>query len=141
MVSTTTVAGRTGPINSFRTLQIIDVAELLMINGIPSVSNENASSSFLYLVTKALTRISGSTCCFLYFCMHERFRLHFRCFGFLRPFVVAESCRQKKRQNRSREVRLTVPVKIGHRNTIAISSMYSMRMIIPSGTLRVLDAR
>ena len=140
-VSTTTVFGRIGPINSFRTLQKIVVSELSMMNGIPSVSNENALSSFLSLVTKALTRISGSTRCFLYSCMRERFNFHFRCLGFLHPFVVAELSRWKKRQNRSREVKLMVPVKIVHRNKIVIAIMQSMRMVIPSGTLGILDAR
>ena len=139
-VSTTTVSGRIRPMNSFKHY-IIAVVELSMTNRIPSMSNENALSLLILLVIKSLTRISGSTRCFLYFCILEHFCFHFRCLGFLRPFVVAEFCRQKKRQNISQEVRLTVPVKIGHRNNITISRMQSMRMIILSGTSGIIDAR
>ena len=67
--------------------------------------------------------------------------IHFCCLWFLHPFVVAESCRKKKHRNRSPEARLAVPVKTGHINTIKISRMQSMRMIILSGTSGILDSR
>ena len=119
-VSTTTFSGRIVLINSFWMLQMIAAAEVLMKNGIPSVLNEKILSLLLSLVVKSLTWISGRPCCLLHFCFCERFHFHFWFIWLLRPFLVAESCRQKKHQNRIWEVRLAVPVIIGHINTIII---------------------